>query len=197
MKFIKYLLIIIGLLIFLFLLLGIMKPSVEYGHEITVDKSAVEAWAVHQDKSKYSQWLEGFKSMERLTGEEGEVGSTYKIIVNPGDGQEDFEMTETLVSIDPADHVTVNMDSEMMVFDQTTTFTESDGKTTIKTDSEVKGKGMMMRSMFALMSMGGSFQKQEEKHLEALKTLINENTTDYFPKPEQTVPQDSVSTDSI
>ena len=197
MKIIKYLLYFIGGIILLFLLLGMLKPQVEYGHEITVDKSADIAWAVHQDQSKYDQWLEGFKSMEKLSGEEGEVGSTYRIVVNPGEGQEDFEMIETLVSIEPEDHVTVSMDSEGMVFDQTTTFSENEGKTTIKTESVVKGKGMMMKSMFALMSMGGSFQKQEEKHLEALKTLINENTTDYFPEPEPAPVQDTISTDSI
>jgi hypothetical protein len=30
---------------------------------------------------------------------------------------------------------------------------------------------------------GGAFQKQEVKNIEALKKVINENTTDYFPAP--------------
>ena len=78
----------------------------------------------------------------------------------------------------------LKFDSDMMLFDQTTSFVEADGKTTIKTDSKVDGKGIMMRSMFAAMEMfGGSFTKQEVKNIEALKMVIEENTTDYFPAP--------------
>ena len=80
--------------------------------------------------------------------------------------------------------MTLNMDSDMMVFDQTTYFSERNGKTVIKTDSKVNGKGMMMRSMFALMSMGGMFQQKEVENIERLKTVIESNTTDYFPAPE-------------
>ena len=102
--------------------------------------------------------------------------------MNPGEGQPDFEMIETIVSKKDADHIQLSFDSEMMLFDQTTTFSEKDGKIKIKTDSNVKGKGMMMRSIFALMEMfGGSFKAQEAKNLEALKKVINENTTNYFP----------------
>ena len=42
----------------------------------------------------------------------------------------------------------------------------------------------MMKSMFAIMeTFGGSFTAQEKKNIEKLKTLIEENSTDYFPAP--------------
>ena len=60
----------------------------------------------------------------------------------------------------------MNFDSEMMDFNQTTSFEEKDGMTTVKTESVVKGKGMIMRSMFALMEIfTGSFQAQEEENI--------------------------------
>ena len=38
--------------------------------------------------------------------------------------------------------------------------------------------------MFGMMqTLGGAFDKQEAKNMEALKTLIESNTTDYFPEP--------------
>ncbi len=182
MKILKYILYVIVGLVFVFLAIGFIKPTVSYGHEITVNKSLKEAWAVQQDESKFGQWLEGFKSIDLISGEMGKVGSKYKVVVNPGEGKPDFEMTETLVSKKEFDHMGLSFDSEMMLFDQTTSFSETDGKTTIKTDSKVSGKGMLMRSMFALMEMfGGAFQAQEIKHIEALKKVIEENTTDYYP----------------
>ena len=183
MKFLKYLFFLIIGLVLAFIAVGFIHPTINYGHEITVSKSAKEAWAVQQDESKFGQWLEGFKSINLISGEAGTVGSKYKIIVQP-EGQPDFEMIETVLSVKEFDHMIMELDSDMMLFDQTTSFAEADGKTTIKTTSKVEGKGMMTRSMFALMEiLGGSFKKQEVANIEALKKVIEENTTDYFPAP--------------
>ena len=183
MKILKYLLGAIALLVLLFFAIGFLKPSVSYGHEIEVNKSIEEAWAVQQDASKLGEWLKGFKSIEHLSGELGVVGSKYKVTVKPSPEEPEFVMTETIMSKKENDHMTLNMDSDMMVFDQTSFFSERDGKTVIKTDSKVVGKGMMMRSMFAIMGMAGMFQSQEVENIEALKKVIESNTTDYFPAP--------------
>ena len=184
MKILKYILYIILALVILFFAMGFMMPSVSYGHEISVDKPVKETWAVTQDESKFDQWLEGFKSIELIEGEKGQPGSKYKVIVNPGDGQEDFEMIQTVVSVNEFKNVKMHFDSEFMDFEQTITHLESDGITTVKTDSKVIAKGAMMRSMFAIMeTFGGSFTAQEKKNIEALKKVIDENTTDYYPAP--------------
>ena len=81
--------------------------------------------------------------------------------------------TETLVSIQENDHVEMHFVSDMMDFEQTISFSEADGKTVITTDSKVMGKGIMMRGMFSMMeTLGGSFTKQEQKNMDALKSLI-------------------------
>ena len=183
MKILKYT--ILGLLVILFLiiLMGIANPSIGYGHEIMVDKPIKEAWAVSQDDKKYDQWLEGFKSFELIEGEKWKEGSKYKVVVDPGDGQPEFEMIETLVSINDFESVEMHFDSEFMNFEQVMHFTEERGKTSVKTESKVLAKGLMMRSMFAIMEIfGGSFTAQEKKNMEALKKLIEENTTDYYPR---------------
>jgi len=184
MKILKYFLYFIIVLALAFFLAGMIKPTIYYGHEITTSKSVKEAWAVTQDDTKYNQWLAGFKSIDLISGESGEVGSKYKVVVNPGDGQSDFEMIETLVSIKEFDHVSLSFDSEMMTFEQTISHSEKDGKSTVKTESKVTGKNMIMRSMFALMDLfSGSFQAQEVKNIEALKVVIEDNMTDYYPAP--------------
>lgn len=185
MNILKYLLFLIIALAVAFFAVGFMNPHVNYGSEIQVNKSIQEAWAVSQDASKYPQWLEGFKSMELISGEQGAVGSKYKVIVDPGEGQpNDFEMTETVVSIKEFDHVTLHFASEPMDFEQTITFKEKDGGTNIKSDSKVMGKGLFSRSVFGLLEMlAGNFTAQETKNFNSLKKLIEENTTDYYPVP--------------
>ena len=192
MKILKYLLGAFAVLLVLYFAMGIMNPSVSYGYEIEVDKPIKEAWAVAKDESKYTEWLDGFSSMEHLTGDYGQVGSTYKVIVIPEEGQPPFEMIETITSQKEFDHITMHFDSEMMDFEQTINYSENDGKTVIKTDSKVLGKGIMMRSMFATMEkLFGAFTQQEGKNMEQLKKLIEANTTDYYPPPAE-IPQDSV-----
>lgn len=188
MKILKYILIAIAALVVIFFAIGYFNPAVQYGHEITVNKPIEEAWAVAYDESKYDQWLQGFKSIELLTGTQGEVGSTYKVVVNPGPDQPDFEMTETVVSKKEFDHVTLHFESDMMDFDQTMYYADNDGVVTVRSDSKVIGKSVSMRSMFFLMEMlGGAFQKQEAKNIDALKKVIEENTTDYYPAVEERV----------
>lgn len=184
MKILKALLTLILLFLVLFILVGVLKPEVNYGHTIQTNKPLKEAWAVTQDASKYTQWLEGFKSMELLSGEQGAVGSTYRVIVAPGEGQPDFEMIETVTAIKEFENVDLHFDSDMMDFDQKILFTENAEGTKIQTVSKVTGSGLIMRSMFGLMEMfTNSFQKQEEKNIEALKTLVNNNATNYYAVP--------------
>jgi hypothetical protein len=120
--------------------------------------------------------------MELMEGDSGSVGSKYRVVVTPGEGQPDFEMMETIVSVQANDHIRLSFDSEMMVFEQTMSFSDTETVVVIKTESVVKGKSLTLRSMFALMELlGGQFTKQEAENLEALKGVIESNTTDYFP----------------
>jgi len=173
MKFLRTFLIVIASLALVFASYGYFKKSVNYGAEISVNKPISEVWDLHKDHTKFDQWLEGFKSIEHLTGEKDAIGSTYKVIVNPGEGQDDFEMIETVVGFKENEYVDLHFDSDMMVFEQKTSFKESGGQTIVTTESKASGKGIAMRAMFGAMEMfAGSFAKQEQKNLDALKKMI-------------------------
>ena len=59
---------------------------------------------------------------------------------------------------------------------------ENNGKTTIKTVSSTSGNGIIAKSIVSFMT--SAMKKQEDENLENLKTLIEENTKNYFPIPE-------------
>lgn len=184
MKTLKSVGIILIIILGLFFMVGLFIPSIEYGHEVSTNKSIEESWAVTQDTTKYHLWLEGFKSIKLISGEEGKAGSKYLVIVNPGEGQDDFTMEETVVSIAQNDSIKLLFDSDMMIFEQLMYVGKDDkGVTLVGTKSKVQGKNILMKSMFALMHyLGGSFQAQEEKNIETLKQVINQNEINYFPK---------------
>nr|MBX2872222.1 SRPBCC family protein [Saprospiraceae bacterium] len=183
MKILRYALLAVVALVLLFFAVGLLKPSIQYGHKITVEKPVKEVWAIVQDESKFDQWLEGYQSMELIEGKQNEVGSKYKVVVDPGEGQPEFEMIQTLKEIKEFDSVHLHYDSDFMDMDQRYTFSGSNGQTTFSTQADVRPKGMMMRSMFALMEMlGGSFHAQEVENIENLKKVIETNTTNYYPE---------------
>ncbi len=183
MKILKYLLYLVIALTILFFAFGIFKPTVSYGHEITVNKSAKETWGVSQDQTKFDQWLQGFKSIELISGEQGEPGSKYKVVVSPGEGRDDFSMIETFKTLKEFELIEMAFDNDQMHIDYSVSHSESNGKTTIKTLATSRGNSLTMRSMFAIMDMFGMFQSQEERNIEALKKVIEENTKDYYPAP--------------
>ena len=51
-------------------------------------------------------------------------------------------------------------------------------KTLIKSSTTTTGDGMLMRSMLSFMQ--NSMLEQEEKNMNNLKKVIDQNTTDYF-----------------
>ncbi len=176
MRALKYILIGILILFLVFLSFGLFNKSISYGSRIEVNKPIEAVWAVSQDASQYDQWLAGFQSMEHLSGDYMKPGSTYKIIVVPQEGAKPFEMIETLNAIKTNDHVDMSFASEMMDFEQVMKFKETDSGTVITTESEVIGKGIMNRAMFAMMEvLGGSFTKQEQANMDALKALIEKS----------------------
>lgn len=180
MKYLKYALAIIAVLVLVFLAMGFITPSISYNSEITVNKPVKEAWAVMQDESKVSQWLKGIKKMEHISGEKGTVGAVTKYTFVE-DGQES-EIVETIKSVDPLKSMTMDFVMEgVMLMDYKVEYNETDGKTQIKSATTTTGEGMLMRSMVSFMR--GAMKKQEDVNLGNLKKLIDENTTDYFAQP--------------
>ena len=178
MKYLKYILGLIALLVVLFIGKGFLTPSLSYDSEIVVDKPAKEAWAVMNDESKIDQWLKGISKVEHVSGEKGKVGAVTRYTYLE-DGQESV-ILETIKSIGPDEQI--NMDFEMegvMNMDYTVKFVEKDGKTHIKSSTITEGQGMFMRSMVSFMK--GTMQAQEDENMSNLKKLIEANTTNYFP----------------
>mgnify|MGYP001582062936 CR=1 FL=1 len=181
MKFIKYLLIFLVVAAVIFFGSGILRPQQNYSSEITVDKPLKEAWAVMQDENKTTQWLKSITDVKHISGENGTVGAVTEYIFNEN-GQES-KVLETITSVNPYEQVKMDFDmKDVMTMDFTIDFSEVDGKTTIRSSTIAKGTGLFMQSMFSFM--GGSMQAQEDENMGNLKTLIEANTTDYYPTPE-------------
>ena len=178
MKYLKYLLAIIALILIIFVAKGFVHPSISYSSEIMVEKSVEEAWQVMSDESKISQWLKGMKEMEHISGEKGKVGAVTQYTFDQN-GQESI-ISETITSLSENQHISMDFVMEnVMHMDYHLEFENKEGKTYITSSTTTKGLGLFMRSMVSFMT--SAMQSQEDENMNNLKTLIEENTTNYFP----------------
>lgn len=180
MKFLKYTLGIIAVLILGFLALGFIKPNISYTSEILVDKNTFESWQVLQDPDKLADWLPGFEKMEHLSGTPGAVGAVSNVYFNQ-DGQP-MVIKETITEIVPQKSISMIYESDFMNMDYTLELTDVDGKTRINTHTTATGNGVFSKSLMVILS--GTIHNQEDINLANLKKTIEENTKSYLPTEE-------------
>ena len=171
MKFLKYTLIFVVVLVLLFFGKGLLTPTISYENEITVNKSAKEAWAVMNDETNLPKWIEGFKRVEPVSGTPNTVGAVSNVYVE--DQGQEMVMQETIMSVKENEHMAMNFTMDFMDMDYKMSFDEQGGKTVIKSESTVKGNGIMAKSMISFMK--GSMKSQEDTNLGKLKALIEVN----------------------
>lgn len=176
MKYLKYGLGIIFILVIIFLLIGFIKPNVTYDCEIIVDKPIEESWKVTQDETKMSEWLEGFQKVEHVSGTPETVGAVTNVYFVT-DGQE-MVIKETITSIKQNESIEMLFESDFMNMNYKLKMTSINGKTKISSNTNAKGNGMLSKSIMALI--GSSLKTQEETNLINLKKTIEANTKNYF-----------------
>lgn len=175
MKYLKYILGILAIMVIGFFLLGLFKPEVSYECEIMVDKPLAESWAVSQDEGKMSEWLPGYQKIEHVSGSPGTVGAISDVYFIT-DGQE-MIIRETITDIVSDESIAMSFASDFMDMDYKITMTSLDGKTKISSSTTAIGNGMVSKSLMALM--GNSIKKQEETNLANLKNTIEKNSKNY------------------
>jgi len=183
MKYLKYIIGIIAILVIIFLLIGSIKPVVTYDCEIMVDKPLDESWNVTQDEEKMSEWLDGFQKVEQVSGSPGTVGAVANVYFIT-DGQE-MTIKETIIDIKANESIEMLFESDFMNMEYELKMASINGKTKISSITNAKGNGMLSKSMMALM--GSSLKTQEETNLTNLKRTIEANVKNYFPVEEATI----------
>lgn len=180
MKYLKYLLGLVLVLVLVFFGGGLLRPSVSYESEITVNKPIHEAWAVMSDDSKMAGWIKGFKKSELVSGTANTVGAVSNIYTED-DGQE-MVIQETITAIQPSERIAMKFTMDFMDMDYEMSLKENNGNTTITSTSTTVGNGLFAKSLISFMKSG--MKAQEDENMANLKKAIEENTTDYFPEPE-------------
>jgi carbon monoxide dehydrogenase subunit G len=176
LKYLKYILGSLALLVVGFLALGFIKPTLSYDCEINVDKPQAESWAVMQDPEKLPEWLIGFQKIEHVSGTPGTVGAVSDMYFNHNGEQ--MVIQETITNIIPDESISLSYTSDFMNMNYRLAMTSANGKTQINSSTTTAGNGIISRSIMALMA--NSIREQEETNLANLKKAIEQNRKRYL-----------------
>lgn len=151
--------------------IGLVIPVVHYDTEIVIDASIDQVWQFYQDEDKLVEWMEGCHRVELLEGEKGMVNSQCQIsrkFENGGDLR-----TRTILAKKELDYIHYRFHDSTMEHEQNVFFSEIEGKTKIKSISEIKSKHLVLHSVFVI---GEFFEKifttREVKSMNNLKRMI-------------------------
>lgn len=175
MKYLKYLLFVVIAIALVFFGKGLFTPSVYYESEVVINKPVKEVWAVMSDESKLPDWIEGFVKTELVSGTPNTVGAVSKVYVQ--DQGQEMVMEETITKIKPEELMAMTFTMDFMNMDYEISMEEKDGKTSIKSKSTTVGNGIFAKSMISFMK--GSMKDQEDKNLNKLKLIVEENMKNY------------------
>jgi hypothetical protein len=133
------------------------------------------------DPAHMSKWLRGLVLHEPLSGVHGQVGTTSRVVFQPG--KQRMECTETITRREPADlhgipkghvvHFEREIVGEGMWSAARERLTETGPETTLwVSENEYRFSGVMMRLVGLLMP--GAFRKQSLQHMRDFKAFAEQ-----------------------
>ena len=164
-KFILYFLATVGLLVVAFVGIGFIIPSVEYTTTVEINKPHDLTWKIFRERK---DWIDGFKSAERISGQPEEIGSKAKLIV-VRDGTE-YVFVSELIDIKPPELVTSKLDNDLLVHQATVQMIDEVGKTKVVSSEKITGKNFFLRSLFPLFR--SRFTSVSTRNFEGLKRVV-------------------------
>ncbi len=170
MKVLKFIGIAVLVLVVAFLAIGALVPSFEYKHRVEVNAPVEHSWAVFSDLENMGKWVVGFKSMEKLSGNDNEVGCTYKLVFE--ENGRVIEMVEEVTAIKENELIAFSFDADPVVSNIEVHFNQIENGTEIVAIKLVQGKNIFWKSLLWLSK--SNMMKRGNEIYGNLKQLIEE-----------------------
>lgn len=95
------------------LCIGWQNPSTSHSMRIPIEAPAAYTWEQFQNFNNNKKWIEGYQTMEVVSGFPGQPGSKYRMYMEFNGS--DLVLDQTLKAIDPGKQVVVDSESSLGV----------------------------------------------------------------------------------
>ena len=148
-----------------------LKPTLTHENRVMVNKPPAEVWEKFSNTDNLPKWIEGFKSIETISGEPNQVGSKYKVVIE--DNGQTFEATETVKEIVENEKFAFELDSDMATTDVEFTLINKGLSTEVVEKDTFTGKGIFWKALFYWMQ--SSMKERSKTNLERFKKFAEES----------------------
>jgi len=153
-----------------FALIGFFVPEVEFNSTIDIAAPVDEVYAIYTDEALMGQWIQGFVSIENISGVPLEVGSRWRLVFDDERGGL-VEMIEEITIVEPMQRFAfVSESDDVFVEADTRFFSDGAGGTRIEGTNILRGRSWFMRSLLPLFK--GSMQQRLDEDLGRLREVI-------------------------
>ena len=170
MKFLKWTSLVLFAAVLAFLAAGFLFPALDYQSTAMIERPREQTWGIFADERNMPKWIPGFKSLERISGQPHEVGSTYRMTVEE-EGKE-YSFTETTTAYTPPERYAFHLDAGILTNDVDIRFIDHGGRTEIVAKSHVVGSNPIWRSLFCFTK--SVFARKDQDSYDRLKRLVEE-----------------------
>lgn len=167
MKFLRYFIMILLVLMGLFLLIGLLKKEINYSVETIVDRPINLVWEKFNDEDITMEYIPEIEKITRLKELPGMVGTTTKYKMG---GSRPMDIVETVRSYEEGKHISLEFDATGMTKLDTYNFSDFGGKTKISSTHKIKGDGIMTNAMYFLMKR--LFVSTDKGHQSKFKNIV-------------------------
>lgn len=169
MRLVKYFLGLIFVCLIGFFSVGLVKPTIHYENNITINKPVHISWNLFTNDSLMDSWADGFKRMETIKGKPTIPGSEFKITIEQDNKR--FIIYKTIRKCKKNESLTLDITNDILLNQAEYIFTTTSPYTTqITSKNTVRGNSIWWRSLFFFSR--NYFKKADEQNLTNLKKLI-------------------------
>ena len=169
MKVFKYTLVLIGLVILVFLLIGAFSKTTEFKQEYSINQSTELVFGAFMDPRRMQDWVEGLEKIEPLNGFMNGIGSQYMISFNYKNRK--FTILQKVVGFQWKKHLDLMFYPPHMNIRMDLLFEEKSNSTHIFLNTSINGDNLFWRSILFLKKP--AIKKIINKNIENLEQMLN------------------------
>ncbi len=170
MKFLKAVLVVILLGLASLILIGVFVPEIDDEVELQINEPIVTVFAAMMTTNAMPEWVDDLQSVERTGGILAMPGSTFDLHFKGVETEVIYKM-EVLEMV-PMKSVRVHIYNDMLDVEMSINFEADALATDMTVFTQVKGQGLLTRSMLPLMK--GVVMDEIEQNFENFKQLQEE-----------------------
>lgn len=152
-----------------FFTLGATNPKLTFTVSVQIDRPITVVWEKFVDENNMQYWMQGFKKIETISGNRGEIGNKFRLTFD--ENGEEVVVNEELLALIEKEKFAFSIDNDVLNGTGEFTFKAVDSnRTELIYHNESEGKGLFWKSLLFLSRQ--QIIQRNQNNFSSLKSFI-------------------------